>query len=220
MKGMQPDTHIIRSIAAAALGGSIVVDLVEEGVSTQVYRLGRGAETFYLRVLPEVGATFAPEAHAHTLLRRQGVRVPEVVYWEERGSILDIVRDNAALLDSPHAYLAHGDFDATHIYCQDGRYTGIIDLGEIRGTGPFYDLGHFRFHDGETVQRQLLPYLLDGYREVTPLPSDIDRRIAFNSLLIGVHFLGRTHTRLARHSREHAVIAIERDLEFLDDMSA
>ena len=34
------------------------------------------------------------------------------------------------------AYLAHGDFDATHIWLDDqGRYAGIIDFGEMRGAG-------------------------------------------------------------------------------------
>jgi hypothetical protein len=49
--------------------------------------------------------------------------------------------------------MPYGDLDLTHIYCQDGHYTGIIDLGEIRGTGPYYDLGHFRFHDGRLSWR-------------------------------------------------------------------
>ena len=307
----RPTLQAIRVVAATALGsGDILVEPVETGVSTFVYRLTRGGETFYLRVLPEVGASFAPEAAAHEMLCRQGVRVPEVLYWEElnpeversvmvtteikglplahirvgrelpeilraagrdlallnlvpvedfgwvdrgdpsRGDLaadlpserefmladLDlslnsleggtlppgqtdtiraIITAQSSLFDAAHGSLAHGDFDLTHIYHQDGHYTGIIDLGEIRGTGPYYDLGHFRFHDGEAQPETTLPYLQAGYQEVTPLPPDADRRIALASLLIGTRFLARTQSRLTRHSRRHAVAAIARDSAFL-----
>jgi aminoglycoside phosphotransferase (APT) family kinase protein len=77
--------------------------------------------------------------------------------------IRDIVRAEIPLLDASLACLAHGDLDLTHIYCRDGHYSGIIDLGEIRGTGPYYDLGHFRFHDGELLTTMALPYLVEGY---------------------------------------------------------
>ena len=307
MHTTRPATRLIHDVATAVLGAALVVESVAEGVSTYVYRLRRGAEVFYLRVLPEEGATFAPEVAAHTILRRQGVQVPEVLYWEDRNQavgrsvmitteikgraigrsdvgaelpdilraagrdvallnqvpvqgfgwirrdlpkdlalrgevpterefmladferslstlqfttessgqidrIRDLVRNQAPLLDARHAHLAHGDLDLTHIYCQDGQYTGIIDLGEIRGTGPYYDLGHFRFHDGELLTTKALPYLVEGYQEITPLPSDADQRIALASLLIGVHFFARTHSRLAKHHYRHAVAAIARDV--------
>jgi hypothetical protein len=54
-----------------------------------------------------------------------------------------------ALVDSERrrdlggAMLAHGDFDATHIFQHNGHYSGLIDFGEIRGTEPLFDLGHF-----------------------------------------------------------------------------
>ena len=44
--------------------------------------------------------------------------------------------------DLESAWLAHGDFDATAIFYRDGRYSGLIDFGEIRGTEPLFDLGH------------------------------------------------------------------------------
>jgi len=310
MSRIRPDIREVRALIARALCGASEINPVDEGVSTHVYRIKRSEEIFYLRVLPEEGATFAPEVEAHALLRRAGVRVPEVVYWDDldpglsravmltteiegraigkddlgaalptivhaagrdlalinqvpvdgfgwirrdapgdtrlRGDIAsetelmladlepcirvlqgtdlqwsgaDQIREaihrNAQLLDAPHAHLSHGDFDATHIFSHEGRYTGIIDLGEIRGTGPHYDLGHFRFHDGETLPTTLLPYLLEGYRDAGPLPHEVDRRIALDSLLIGVRFLARMHRRLARPTRVHALAAIERDFQTL-----
>jgi len=38
------------------------------------------------------------------------------------------------------ARLAQADFDVTPIFCADGRYTGIVDSGEIRGAEPLFDL--------------------------------------------------------------------------------
>jgi Ser/Thr protein kinase RdoA (MazF antagonist) len=100
-------------------------------------------------------------------------------------------------LDSAHAWLAHGDLDVSHIYQQEGCYTGMIDFGEIRGTDRFYDLGHFNLHDGETVPLLLLPALLEGYHEVCPLPPDHRERINLASLVIGVHALARSLQRPA-----------------------
>jgi aminoglycoside phosphotransferase len=307
MNRTRPTARVIQDVATAALGAALVVESVAEGVSTYVYRLRRGAEVFYLRVLPEEGATFAPEVEAHMILRGQGVQVPDVLYWEDynqavgrsvmitaeiKGTaigrsdvgaelpdilraagrdvavlnrvpvqgfgwirrdvpgdpglhgevatereflladfdrslsvlqdlvggsrpiqlIRDIVRAEAPLLDASLACLAHGDLDLTHIYCQAGHFTGIIDLGEIRGTGPYYDLGHFHFHDGELLTIRALPYMVEGYQEITPLPSAADRRIALASLLIGVHFFARTHTRLPKRNYRHAVAAIAREV--------
>jgi fructosamine-3-kinase len=115
------------------------------------------------------------------------------------------------------AWLAHGDFDVTHIFQQDGRYTGIIDFGEIRGGDPFYDPGHFRLHDGETLPDRMLSSLLEGYRQVTPLPSDYEQRIAFSSLLIGVRWLARMIEKFPERSfQDHqAVRSIRRDLAVL-----
>jgi aminoglycoside phosphotransferase (APT) family kinase protein len=98
-------------------------------------------------------------------------------------------------LTHEQAWLAHGDLDVTHIYQQDGRYTGIIDFGEIRGADQFYDLGHFNLHDGERLPQLLLPALLAGYAALTPLPPDHQQRIAFGSMLIGVRALARALQR-------------------------
>jgi aminoglycoside phosphotransferase (APT) family kinase protein len=265
---------------------SCTIERTEEGSSTQVYRLRRGAEVFYLRVAEEREASLGPEARVHEMLQARGVRVPIVIHFEpfnerlERSLLVTteirgesvlcrtpdaataailraagrdlaainsipiegfgwIRRDNHtatmpqaehpsnrafmlehldhdleqlptfafskkevdtiraiivacdAWLDADQAYLAHGDFDLTHIYQCDGEYTGIIDFGEIRGTAPLYDLGHFRLHDGERMAPLLLAHLIEGYGEGTPLSPDYEREIAFVSMLIGVRALAR-----------------------------
>jgi len=294
---------VIARVAAKAFprGADLTIERVGEGVSTYVYRIHRGDEVYYLRVLPEVGAGFAPEARVHTLLRERGVKAPEVVYLEHRNPELGLsvmvtteapgqhvghCRDERALrsimveagrdlalinsirvqgfgwikrdrpevvaleadlptfrafaldpldedlallgqyaltarevaairatigradawpdVDGAKGWLAHGDFDASHIYQQDGRYSGIIDFGEIRGADPSYDLGHFRMHDGETLPLSLLPYLLEGYGRVAPLPVDGMERIRLACLLIA------TKT-LARRIRKSAAFALGAD---------
>lgn len=110
----------------------------------------------------------------------------------ETTALLARVERSLPALGGKGARLAHGDFDVTHIYQRDGRYTGVIDFGEIRGAGRLYDLGHFCLHDGETLPVTLLPDLLAGYREVAPLPLDADRRIRRLALLIGVRALARS----------------------------
>ena len=88
------------------------------------------------------------------------------------------------------AVLAHGDFDVTHIFHRrlGARtvYSGIIDFGEIRGAHWLYDLGHFAV-EGE----RLLPHLLEGYGEITPLTAADLHTLRLTSLLIAARRIGR-----------------------------
>ena len=119
-------------------------------------------------------------------------------------------------LDSEGSYLAHGDFDSTHIYQKAGRYTGIIDLGEIRGTDRWYDLGHFHLRDWEQLPCRLEAALVRGYGAITPLPSDYEQRIRFTSLLINVRALARSlQKRPANRYTQHQLEVLREDLAFL-----
>ncbi len=287
------------------------IERVEEGVSTYVYRIHSNNEIFYLRLLPEVGASFAPEVYVHQLLRAKGVKVPEVVYYEHYNEVLQqslmlsteikgthlgncssledqkaILREagrDLALIDSipvkhfgwirrdydevkqleaefptlraliyehlendlllleksrilrssdvaaissilerndvwlneEQAWLAHGDFDVTHIYQKNDHYTGIIDFGEIRGANLFYDLGHFCMHDGETLPNLVLPYLLEGYKEVIALPQDYELRLRFSSLFIAIRRLAHITKKDPNCPLGHGPQAITRDIKRL-----
>ncbi len=287
------------------------IERVEEGVSTYVYRIRSNNDVFYLRLLPEIDASFAPEVYIHQLLRAKGVKVPEVVYYEHYNEVLlqslmliteikgthlghctcledqqailreagrDLVLINSipvkhfgwmhrdcneithleadfptfrafineylesdlilleqrqilkssditaissilarydSWLNEEQAWLAHGDFAVTHIYQQQGHYTGIIDFGEIRGGNLFYDLGHFRLHDGETLPNLVLPYLVEGYKEVIALPLDYKQRISFSSLLITIRMLAYVAKKYPERPLVHGLQALARDVQVL-----
>ena len=76
-------------LAQAVVGTNITVERVPEGVSTIVYRLRRRDACFYLRVLPEVDASFAPEVYVHHVLRERGLHIPKVIYFEHRNAVLE-----------------------------------------------------------------------------------------------------------------------------------
>jgi len=138
-----------------------------------------------------------PTLRAYVLddLERQLDALGSFVAAGDSERLRDVVVGNNELFDSTQAFLAHGDFDASHIYHVDGDYSGIIDFGEIRGVDRWYDLGHFALHDGEQVPRTLLPHLLAGYGEVTVLPPDHVARIRLWALLVGVRTLARIADR-------------------------
>ncbi len=77
-------TRIARRALSRA--GDLRITAIDSGVSTWVYRLRRGDEVFYLRIWPDPGQSFAPEALAHRLVRERGVRAPEVIYSIRAGS--------------------------------------------------------------------------------------------------------------------------------------
>jgi aminoglycoside phosphotransferase (APT) family kinase protein len=135
---------------------------------------------------------------------------------EQVNAIRSIIAERNAWLDGKQGWLAHGDFDATHIFQEDGRYSGIIDFGEIRGADRWYDLGHFRMHDGETLPAPALDWLLEGYREAASLPRDAYERVCFAALLIAVRALARRLRRDADAARTHlALRSIPREVAVL-----
>jgi Ser/Thr protein kinase RdoA (MazF antagonist) len=306
------DPSLIADIASRSLShpGGLAIERATEGGTTQVYRIRRGAETFYLRVAEtaEVG-DLGQEALVHHLLRERGVRVPEVIHYEpfdedlgrsfmvtteiagtsladnhvttdlpavlaeagrdlavinslhvegfgwitsdpapsrltaelsthrafvfetfdadlsrlqddfltsnEIATIRCIVARHDSWLDVEQAHLAHGDFDATHIYHQHGRYAGIIDFGEIRGADRLYDLGHYALHDGETLHDLSLPHLIAGYRDVAPLSDEDLAHIQLWCLLIGVRAFTRVADRLTPAYHGHLALAIRRAIAAL-----
>jgi Ser/Thr protein kinase RdoA (MazF antagonist) len=131
-------------------------------------------------------------------------------------AVRELVCERPEWLDTDQAWLAHGDFDRTPIFQREGRYAGIIDFGEIRGTDAWYDLGHFHMHENETASAPLLEPLVAGYQSVTPLGSGFQQRIAFASLLIGVRTLARQLQKYPRSSLVRlAAASIRRELASL-----
>jgi aminoglycoside phosphotransferase (APT) family kinase protein len=104
----------------------------------------------------------------------------------ERDIVAAVFAD--ALAEEPEPRLAHGDFDATHIYQRAGRYTGVIDLGEMRGTEGWYDLAYFHVQDRGSV---LSADLLSGYAEVAALPADVAVRVHRCAAMIAATQLAR-----------------------------
>lgn len=90
-------------------------------------------------------------------------------------------RLDEASADDPPSGLAHGDFDATHIYQRDGRYAGVIDFGEIRGAEPHYDLAFLLVQDAAGA---MLGDVIAGYAEITPLPADLTVRLRRSATVI------------------------------------
>lgn len=130
----------------------------------------------------------------------------------ETGAVWETITDFEPGFEAERGFFAHGDFDATHVYHLDGRYTGIIDFGEIRGADRFYDLGRFALHDGESLPGLMLSCLLTGYRQIASLPPDHEQRIRLWSVLIGVRALARSGGRPWSPYQRHLLGAIRRSL--------
>ncbi|MEE6257828.1 phosphotransferase family protein [Plantactinospora sonchi] len=278
------DAAAVDALLRKVFGTSVPVSCrrTPDGVSTQVYQVRRGSETFYLRIAEEADENLETDAELHQRLRDLGVRVARVVHvdpfhtgigrstmittevpgvplagvaaparaasiveaagadlavlnqvpvdgfgWVRRSGrrwplqaehasyppfvtsylpapwpgplaslfatpLLDALEDLVAderRQPPTRARLAHGDFDLDQIFCADGRYTGLIDFGEIRGTELTFDLGHFCLHDRTTPA--LLPALLTGYQRVQPLPADHLRSIRRSAILLALRQLCR-----------------------------
>jgi aminoglycoside phosphotransferase (APT) family kinase protein len=78
------DASIVESVVGQILPNCnpLIVERVLEGKSTAVYRIYGNETTYYFRVLPELDASFSPEAYIHATLQAWGLHVPEVLYFE------------------------------------------------------------------------------------------------------------------------------------------
>jgi aminoglycoside phosphotransferase (APT) family kinase protein len=113
------------------------------------------------------------------------------------------------------AHLAHGDFDDSHIFCFHGVFTGIIDFGEIQGSSPLYDLGHYKLHDG---QRFLgFDTLSKGYSDIRKLTRDDQLEIDLWAIWIGMRRIGNVcrQKRIWNKWHDHVVKTIRMEVEIL-----
>jgi len=94
-------------------------------------------------------------------------------------------------INEQRAYLAHGDFDTSHIFQHHGAYSGIIDFGDIKAVSARYDLGHFKTHDFLGGYEALL----SGYNNVRKLSERDKAEITLWALFIAVRRLGMIHGR-------------------------
>lgn len=89
------------------------------------------------------------------------------------------------------AFLAHGDFDHSHIFQTAEGYAGMIDFGEIRGSHRLYDLGHYRLHESDAH----FSLLAAGYHEIHALMAKDYTAIDELALFVGIGRSKHAHYR-------------------------
>ncbi|MGN9912586.1 phosphotransferase [Phytohabitans sp. LJ34] len=84
MSHRKPDVpaDALHALLHKAFGASVSYRRTAEGMSTQVYQVHTGTETFYLRVAEEADENLETDAELHQRLRDLGVKVASVVYVE------------------------------------------------------------------------------------------------------------------------------------------
>lgn len=83
------DPGVLSALLTRILGPGADAERTAGGTSTQVYRIRRCGEVFYLRIAENADYDLAVEAELHRVLCAQGVRVPEVVHFEPHVEVLD-----------------------------------------------------------------------------------------------------------------------------------
>ncbi|CAG7645700.1 hypothetical protein PAESOLCIP111_05001 [Paenibacillus solanacearum] len=123
---------------------------------------------------------------------------------EEVAAIRSIFHAGISLMEWHGSRLVHGDFDDDHIFAHQGIFTGIIDFGEIQGSSPLYDLGHYKLHDGQHHSgRKGFRSLAAGYSEVSALSAEDQTEISLWAIWIGVRRLARRYKYNRPNSAGH-----------------
>lgn len=128
----------------------------------------------------------------------------------ERIRITELMMKAQAVLHVENAVLVHGDFDISHIFHAAGRYSGIIDFGEVRGNSRLFDLATFI---GFYQDRILYSYLLEGYGEVTLLSKKDLYAVELMALFIILRLLGK---KINTASHEHWYQLAKRQLSRIE----
>lgn len=114
---------------------TLVVSKEKSGGSTWVYRIDRDGVHFYLRILPEQNASFAPEVYVHSTLAARKLHVPEIVHFEhyneafQRSVMVTTAIPGAPI--APHASVQ----TMTPILRQAGRELAQINQLPVKGFG-------------------------------------------------------------------------------------
>lgn len=129
---------------------------------------------------------------------------------EEVNLIEKYMQEANDVLKVENAVLVHGDFDISHIFHESGRYSGVIDFGEVRGNNRLYDLATFiGFYQDEVSYS----YLLEGYSQIYSLSNDDLYSIELMALFIILRFLGK---KVKHRYRNHWYKLAKRQLSRLD----
>ncbi len=131
----------------------------------------------------------------------------------ERIRITDLMMKAQEILRVKNAVLVHGDFDISHIFHSAGRYSGIIDFGEVRGNNRLFDLATFT---GFYQDRMLYSYLLDGYLEIAYLSEEDLYAVELMALFIILRLLGK---KVNTDSREHWYQLAKRQLSRIEEIT-
>ncbi len=137
MVAPMPDLRAVHRLATAYFprGAAPQIERAAGGGSTFVYRIMRGDERFYLRVLPEIGDSFAPEARAHALLRQMGVSVPEVLAYEHRHAELGLSVMLTTEIAGEPLSRPTGEVERAAILFEGGRELARINSIPVSGFG-------------------------------------------------------------------------------------
>lgn len=116
-------------------------------------------------------------------------------------SAAEFVRQNTKMmLEYRDGWLAHGDFDMTHVFAENGKLTGFIDFGDIRAASRYHDLAHFYMYSPEYFDD-----LIKGYGEITTLDENYEERVRAEAVLIAVsklHWIGKKDVEKAKSKRK------------------
>lgn len=133
---------------------------------------------------------------------------------QEKKAAKDFLEAGFSLMNKKVSHLVHGDFDLSHIFHNHGTYTGIIDFGDIKGSSPLYDLGHFKTHD--VIKG--FESLVSGYKDVQDLSPRDDLEISLWALFVGVRRLGMIHNRPRNFYHNHLTNTVKNLVVELNQM--
>jgi fructosamine-3-kinase len=131
-----------------------VVRAVDGGVSTEVYKLTRGDDAFYLRIAPE-NESMASEALAHRLLLEKGVQVPQVLVSGDKNNILG--RSYLVTSEIAGAPYSKESIKSPEVIFEAGKQLALINSIHVRNFGS---ITQFRIRKSWLVIALLIRSLL------------------------------------------------------------
>lgn len=135
----QPDADrdAIAALLRRAFGAAVPLEFTRtpDGSSTQVYRVNRGTEVFYLRLAEERDEDLHTDAAVHRELLRRGVPVPDIVHVERFDPAFDrSAMITTAIAGGPLSPNAPRDFAASVVRAA-GAACALLNQVAVAGFG-------------------------------------------------------------------------------------
>lgn len=181
-----PEMELVKHIANQFFNSTVEVERVLKGSSTYVFTVKTAGKTYYMRILPESGASFEAEARAHQLLLDRGVNVPKIIHYERKNDAIGLslmLAEEIIGNDLEHDCVKMTD-SIRHVLINAGKQIAMTNQIQIAGFGEMNrQIADKLIGEHDSFEQYYYEYLEKDIHLLSSYALDEDQRTTVKHLL-------------------------------------